>query len=217
MLNIDAIRKGNMFRSPFQWGLIEDALPPESAMALSRDFPRGGFQYRTHKLGRFCRRPLFVLPDNQMPDIANLPTEFCQLAAELNSPEYRQALSDLISVDLAQAPIEASFWRYDHAISFVPHLDLRGKIVTQVFYLNAQWPHRLGGSLRILHSNDIEDVAFQISPRCNVSSIIVRSEKSWHGITPISSEAQDSRNTLTVHFYHSNPEMIAEGLALAQA
>ena len=217
MLNIDAIRKGNMFDSPFRWGLIHDALPAGTALQLAREFPRSGFQYRKHKLGRFCRRPLYVLPDSELRDVDDLSAGFRELAVELNSAEYRNALSELISVDLSNAPIEASFWRYDHAISFVPHLDLRGKIVTQVFYLNEEWPHKWGGSLRILHGNDIEDVAFQISPRSNVSTIVMRSENSWHGITPISADTTDSRNTLTVHFYHSDPAMIAEGVALAEA
>jgi len=217
MLNFDAIRNGNMFDSPFRWGLIQDALPEAYALELAKEFPRTGFQYRKHKQGRFCRRPLFVLPNNELRNVDDLSAGFRELAAELNSAEYRSSMSELISIDLTEAPIEASFWRYDHAITFVPHLDLRGKIVTQVFYLNEEWPHKWGGSLRILHSDDIEDVAVQISPRNNVSSIVLRSENSWHAITPISPETADSRNTLTVHFYHSNPEMIAEGVALAQA
>ncbi|HEY6392339.1 MAG TPA: 2OG-Fe(II) oxygenase [Bryobacteraceae bacterium] len=217
MLNIDAIHNGRMFNNPFRWGLIENALPADAARSLCREFPRDGFQYRKHKQGRFCRRPLFVLPNNQLRNSGDLAAGFREFAAELNSPEYRRAMSELISIDLTEAPIEASFWRYDHAISFVPHLDLRGKIVTQVFYLNEEWPHTWGGSLRILHSNDIEDVAFQISPRSDVSSIILRSENSWHGITPIGAGTLDSRNTLTVHFYHNIPELIAEGVALAEA
>jgi hypothetical protein len=217
MLKIDAIHRGHMFDTPFRWGLIHDALPADAALQLARDFPRTGFQYRKHKLGRFCRRPMYVLPGNELRDVGDLSAGFRELAVGLNSPEYRKALSELISIDLSNAAIEASFWRYDHAISFVPHLDLRGKIVTQVFYLNEEWPHRWGGSLRILHSNDMEDMAFEISPRSNVSTIILRSESSWHGLTPISPDSTDSRNTLTVHFYHSDPEMIAEGVALAEA
>ncbi len=216
MLNLESIRNGRMFTRPFRWGLVENAFAPEVAERLSRNFPRGGFQYRNHKLGRFCRRPLYVLPNSEVRHVDDLTPEYREFVTVLNSAEYRQAMSSLISIDLSAAPLEASFWRYDHAITFVPHLDLRGKIVTHVFYLNQEWPHRLGGSLRILNSNDLEDVAFQISPTSSVSTILLRSETSWHGITPISPEATDSRNTLTVHFYHSDPELIAEGVALAE-
>src|SRR5687767_7342498 len=108
-----------------------------------------------------------------------------------------------MSVDLSKARLEAWFWRYDATTVFVPHRDLETKLVTQVFYLNEVWPARAGGRLRILHSKASEDLSLDIAPNMRVSSIIKRSDTSWHLITPISQEAPTSRNTITVHFHRT--------------
>jgi hypothetical protein len=202
MLNLQRTRDCRRFDRPFSFALIESPFAdPDDARLLSREFPREGFECRTHGGGRFFRRPLFVLGTSTPYLPEQLGPKALALAELLVSPEYRDTLAEAMDIDLDGTQIEAWFWRYDAETVFVPHTDQPTKLVTQVFYLNEQWPWAAGGRLRILNAEDPENVAYEIAPNLELSTIIKRSDASWHLITPVTSAAPESRNTITVHMH----------------
>jgi hypothetical protein len=204
MLNLDNIRRCRRFDRPFTFGLIEDPfLDLDAARALVGEFPSTGYEYRTHEGTHYVRRPLFVLGEDRPHQPEHLGPRTLELAGQIASPDYRALLGDVLSVDLEATRLEAWFWRYDWATGFVPHRDLESKLITQVFYMNDPWPASAGGRLRILRSESPDDVAFEIAPDLRLSTLIKRSDTSWHHVTAIGREAPNSRNTITVHFYRA--------------
>ena len=123
------------------------------------------------------------------------------LAHDLGSPAYRSAISDLVGMDLRSAPVEVNLFHYGPGAELGAHLDLADKIVTQTMYFNADWERGRGGCLKILQSKQTTDVAAEISPIVGNSAILVRSDKSWHAVTPVVNGSTESRRSLTATFY----------------
>jgi Rps23 Pro-64 3,4-dihydroxylase Tpa1-like proline 4-hydroxylase len=135
--------------------------------------------------------------------VADLTRSWSKLLGELCSPVYSSALGSLAGVDLSGAGLEVTCWLYGPGDWLGSHTDKADKIVTQVFNLNAQWEGTWGGCLRILRSADTRDVHAEIAPKANSSVVLVRSDRSWHCVTPVRAEANSlrSRQVLTATFY----------------
>ena len=61
--------------------------------------------------------------------------------------------------------------------------------MVQMFYFNQEWDSNWGGCLRILKDDNADSVFQEIPPLLNTSVILVRSDNSWHTVTPVSPEA----------------------------
>jgi len=92
-------------------------------------------------------------------------------------------------------------FHYGSGGSMDAHKDLPEKIVTHVLYFNHSWNATDGGCLRILRSSDPSDMVAEIPPLAGYSSVIVRSENSWHAVSRVASDATISRRSVTVTFY----------------
>jgi Rps23 Pro-64 3,4-dihydroxylase Tpa1-like proline 4-hydroxylase len=123
------------------------------------------------------------------------------LALDLLSPEYRAAMTTLTGCDLTEAPMEVNVFHYGPGGSMDAHRDLPEKIVTHVLYFNRSWNATDGGCLRILRSSDPSDMVAEIPPLAGYSSVIIRSENSWHAVSRVASDAAISRRSVTVTFY----------------
>ena len=202
MLNLDAIGRATIFSEPYRWGLIEHVFSSrEKAQDLVAQFPDEGFLYRKLLDGRYVRRPIYEIGKLEVYQSESLPEVYQELAEELASKEYRNALSRAINLELTDAVMEASFYRYDHGTSFAFHADFPTKLVTHVFYLNESWSKQWGGALQILGSENDEDILYEVTPQLGLSTIILRSDNSWHKVMPVERLAPDSRNTLVVQFH----------------
>ena len=204
MLNMESIANANMFTEPYQWGLVTPTFDTQSDQnALTQGFPEEGFNYRRFLNGSYMRRPFIPFGEKQcfLESGCPLPAGYQTLAREILSDEYRKAVSSGTGIDLTGAVIEASLWRYDQGTRFGAHPDASVKLLTHVIYLNAQWAHHWGGNLTINASENPDDIAFQVTPRLGLSLFIIRSDNSWHRVTPVSAMAPDSRNTLSVVFH----------------
>lgn len=105
--------------------------------------------------------------------------------------------------DLTAAPIEVNVFHYGPGSSLGPHLDLPEKLVTHVLYCNRSWNPADGGCLSILRSKDPGDVAAKIPPLVGLSSVLVRSDRSWHAVQPVVEGSRTSRRSVTVTFYRT--------------
>jgi Rps23 Pro-64 3,4-dihydroxylase Tpa1-like proline 4-hydroxylase len=87
-----------------------------------------------------------------------------------------------------------------------PHLDLQEKIVTHVLYFNTEWNEANGGCLKILNSKSMEDDVATILPVVGNSSVLVRSDCSWHAVSRVRKDAGESRRSMNVIFYRPGAE-----------
>jgi len=124
------------------------------------------------------------------------------LADELLATDYRAAMSSLTGFDLSAAPLEVNVFHYPPGGLLGAHPDLEDKIVTHVFYFNRLWNDDDGGCLSILRSSDPADVVTTISPVVGNSAVLVRSDNSWHAVSPVVKSCRLSRRSLTATFYH---------------
>lgn len=203
MINLDSLKNANLFTMPFHFGLVERPFQSrDDSERLVNEFPSDGFDRREYGKGRFFRRPLIVKGENAIHSPESLTSAHRQLGEQFLSTAYRDAVMKATNIPLDRAVVEAWFWKYDEHTEFVPHLDDATKLVTQVFYLTPGWTSAKGGLLRILHSETPDDIAYSIAPRVDLSTLIIRSETSWHYITPITPDLGFQRDSITVHFHH---------------
>ncbi len=94
-----------------------------------------------------------------------------RLADDLLSPAYRAAMTELTGRDLGSVPIEVNVFHYGPGAWLGPHLDLKDKIVTHVFYFNRAWDKTHGGCLTILKSSDISNAVADIAPIIGNSAV----------------------------------------------
>jgi Rps23 Pro-64 3,4-dihydroxylase Tpa1-like proline 4-hydroxylase len=110
-------------------------------------------------------------------------------------------MSTLTGLDLTTMPMEANVCHYGPGGSLDAHKDLPEKIVTHVLYFNRSWNREDGGCLTILRSADLSDVAAEILPIVGYSSVLVRSDSSWHAVSRVVNASVPSRRSMTVTFY----------------
>ncbi|HEY8763214.1 MAG TPA: 2OG-Fe(II) oxygenase family protein [Solirubrobacteraceae bacterium] len=209
-MNLAGLRAAALRREPYEWGFLRDGFDLDHAARLLATFPRAGFWELTgtdaEKSWTYAARPLVTL-DAGGPALAGaLHPEWRGVAQQLENQSYRQALSQAIGRDLSHAGVEASVWRWDVGTNLGPHRDMASKIVTQVFYFNVGWDPRWGGCLRILGSREPDDLIQELPPRLGSSSILVRSESSWHSVTPVSASAPAARLSLIVTWFEPGAE-----------
>jgi Rps23 Pro-64 3,4-dihydroxylase Tpa1-like proline 4-hydroxylase len=205
ILNLDAIRSTALHADPFEWALIDGAIDPADAAALLASFPEEDFWLIEDDDGEkaysYAARPLVTLGADRIASLSALAPSWVRLGEELLSPSYRHALEELIGRSLDRALMEASMWRWDADAQLGPHRDMAEKIVTQVFYLSNGWDPEWGGCLRILRSGDGADVAAELPPANGTASVLVRSESSWHSVSPVRDAARQPRRSVIVTWF----------------
>lgn len=168
-LNLDALKKTALIRDPFEFLMVPDILKREAKASLEFDFPR------ISRPGSFPVSELEYGP------------AFASLLEELRGPELRVAVSEKFGIDLSQRPtlitIRGRCRREDGRV----HTDATWKIVTVLIYLNDRWGHE-GGRLRLLRSQNLEDVVVEVPPEWGTFLAFRVSDRSWHGHRPFEGE-----------------------------
>jgi Rps23 Pro-64 3,4-dihydroxylase Tpa1-like proline 4-hydroxylase len=206
MLNISRIQETQLESVPYSWAVIDRLYSPKNAQELAATYPRDHFKtmigYDDEKEWKYEVRSLTAMGADSPAFGEHLSPAWRQLAADLVSLEYRCAVSQLTGLDLLTAPIEANVFHYGAGSWQGPHKDLPAKRVTHVLYFNEQWREQDGGHLRILHSQEMNDVFTRVSPEIGNSAIFVRSNHSWHAVEPVVAGCTRTRRSVTVTFYH---------------
>jgi Rps23 Pro-64 3,4-dihydroxylase Tpa1-like proline 4-hydroxylase len=68
-------------------------------------------------------------------------------------------------------------------------------------YFNDAWDPAWGGCLNILNSSDSADVHATILPIVGNSSLLVRSNRSWHSVSRVADQCTTSRRSVNVIFH----------------
>ena len=186
-------------QDPWHHAYVPETFPPPVARLLAEEFPAS--------LLRRCRRTQGDKPysfgtasldgDERAEDIG--PT-LAAVGRALAGERYRRLLGDLVGLELGEARLTTSVWEYGSGDSLAPHVDKPGTLVTQIFYLTPDWKTGDGGRLLILGTSDWDDVRAAYDPVLGSSTVLVRSECSWHAVEA-PSDHDRSRRSLTATFW----------------
>jgi SM-20-related protein len=205
VLRFARIERGTLATQPYEWAFIDQLFSPEDAAELSADFPRDNFKtVRGHDREKgyaYEARALVHMGADAPAHVAGLSPAWRRLAEDLLSSEYRRALTRLLGRELGSLPMEVNVFRYPPRAWLGPHVDLKDKLITHVFYFNDVWDEGQGGCLNVLRSPDMTDAAATVSPLVGQSALLVRSEHSWHAVSPVVRDCSQSRLSMTVTFY----------------
>ena len=206
MIDLNRIAQGRLETDPYEWAVVDGLFSATDAAALASTFPRDHYKrladYAGEKDFEYEARALIGMGESTISRSEELSHAWQTVAKDFLSLGYRAAMSSLIGVDLTDAPLEVNVFHYPPGGSLGAHPDLRDKIVTHVLYFNQSWNDQDGGSLTVLRSSDAGDVVQSVSPVVGNSAVLVRSDNSWHAVTPVVKSCRLSRRSLTATFYH---------------
>ncbi len=206
MINLDRIRQRRLENEPYRWAIIDGMFSPPDAALLSATFPHDRFKrhsyYGGDKDSEYEARALVGMGEQTIAGSDNLSDVWRALANDFLSPAYRAAMSSLAGIDLSLVPLEVNVFHYPPGGLLGAHADLPDKIVTHVLYFNESWNDEDGGCLNILRSSDMSDIVERISPVVGNSAVLMRSDNSWHAVSPVVKSCRLSRRSLTATFYH---------------
>ena len=205
ILNLDLIGRRPMNGAPYRWAAIDGLFSADDAARLAAAFPTDRFRdvagHDGEKGFQYAARSLIHMGASEPSHPSGLDPSWLALAGDLLSPEYRDALSRTSGLDLSAADMEANVVHYGPGAWLGPHVDLKEKILTHIFYFNTGWDPDEGGCLNILASKDPDDLVAEIQPLVGNSSLLVRSDRSWHSVSPVASGCATSRRSLNVIFH----------------
>ena len=205
MIDLNRLQPQQLRSAPYAWAAVEDLFAPADAAGLAAGYPTDHFKdvqgYDGEKGYKYRARSLVHMGAAAATRARHLSPAWRRLAETLLSEQYRAALGRLIGRDLDGALLEVNATVYGPGAWQGPHLDLREKIVTHVLYFNPAWRRDDGGCLRILRAKDPEAAAHEIVPVVGNSAVLVRSDKSWHTVTPVHPACVETRRSLNVIFH----------------
>ena len=209
-LDLDALRRARLGEPPHRWGYLPRALAPEAAASLQDTFPTSGFwrlqQHDGEKAMRFRLRCLVPLGGDRAAQPESLSPAWMALVEELLSAAYRDAFAEALGQSLDAHLLELSAWRWGPAAHLGPHVDIPRKLASEVFYFNDGWDPAWGGCLQILDSEDSGDVTEELPPTLGSASILVRSDSSWHSVSPVQAGAAEERLSVVATWQHPGTE-----------
>lgn len=223
MLNLQSIRTAAMQKVPYHWGLIKNLLSYEASCELTASFPHEEFRLSAGE-GYGYSWGKMLAPSRDIPlmlkfkddrwrqrlaqgrltsDLRHLSNIWRQLIEGLWTTSYRAAIAEMSGLNLKDCVMDIGFRRYHSGHLHFPHTDEPNKVLTHLLFFNQQWSRDWGGCLRILKNSEPESVFQDILPLSHSSVVIVRSEKSWHMVTPLTAPASESRLALRVAFFRN--------------
>lgn len=118
------------------------------------------------------------------PDTLKIEGAFAKLAAELEGPEFREAVEQKFGISLAGLPTMYTVRGWCRQEDGKIHTDSKTKVITVLLYLNEAWEAD-GGRLRLLRNGEsLENPAREVPPHGGTLLVFKRSETSWHGHEP---------------------------------
>ena len=165
LLDIDKLNAAPLRREPYDYLVVENFVRPEVFGEVSRDFPS------------------MDVPGSVPPSELDIHGRFAEMLAEMDGPAFRKAVEAKFDVDLGGKPTMFTVRGRCRATDGKIHTDSKSKIITVLLYMNDDWDAD-GGRLRILNSDDLNDVAAEVPPNGGTLLIFRRSDTSYHGHEP---------------------------------
>lgn len=177
ILNLKALESSQLQHTPYPFFVVDQSINPEQVDAVMRDFPAitGGGSYT-------------------LEDLATGPA-FDALIEELNGPAFRRLISDKLDLDLSTLPMIVTLRGVSRAKDGRIHTDSKSKIATILIYFNEPWTVNTG-KLRILNSNNMEDMVAEIAPNAGTLLAFRVTDNCWHGYPPF----EGVRRSIQINF-----------------
>ncbi|WP_335150079.1 2OG-Fe(II) oxygenase [Nostoc sp.] len=213
-----------MQKAPYNWALIKNLLSTEANLELAVSFPYEefrlsegeGYGYSWGKMLATSEDISLMLKssDNRWrqrmaqgrltSDLGHLSNVWQQLIEGLWTDSYRKAISEMSGLELNNCVMDIGFRRYKLGQLHHPHTDEPNKVLTHLLFFNQQWSEDWGGCLRILKDSQPESAFQDIFPLSDSSVVIVRSNNSWHMVTPLTCPTSECRLALRVAFFRNS-------------
>jgi hypothetical protein len=189
ILNLNKFREAALQVSPYRYMVIEDFINQEVINEAIVEFPeiisRGSFPAESLNLGDFYQK----------------------LLREFFSPELKELTAQKFNLDLSNTRGMLTFRGFTSKEDGKIHIDSKGKIITFLLYLNADWEQEQGGKLRILNNNhDISDFAAEVTPKVGTIIVFECTPNAWHGHLPFAGK----RQSLQFNYVKDNGYLIFE-------
>lgn len=177
LLDLTALKNATVNQQPFPYFVIKQSLIVDKVNSLMRDFPI------IEEGGSFT-----------LDDLESGP-QFDALIAELNGSEFRQQISEKLTLDLSVLPMIVTLRGYSREKDGRVHTDSKSKIATILIYFNEEWTAE-GGKLRILNSDNMEDSVAEVVPNAGTMLGFRVTDDCWHGHPPY----EGSRRSIQINF-----------------
>jgi SM-20-related protein len=166
IIDVDKVYNAKLETSPYEYIVVSDFIKDEWKDKLIEAYPK------VKAAGSF---PLSTVPCS---------AEFMKMIDELNSDAFRHAVETKFSLNLEGKPTMFTVRGKCRLKDGQVHTDSESKIITLLLYMNPSWETQEGGRLRVLNSNNIDDIKTEISPNVGTLLIFKRSDHSYHGHLP---------------------------------
>lgn len=177
MINIDLINTTPLKMEPFPYFTIEQSMLDKELVGLIQNFPI------INSGGSFNKEDL------------ELSEHYHSLHDSLDSEPFRQALSEKFKVNVITSPIMLTYRGFSRTKDGRVHTDSKTKLLTILIYFNDGWAIE-SGKLRILNSDDINDIAEEVNPTAGSMVAFKVTDNCWHGYPSF----EGTRNAIQVNF-----------------
>jgi len=172
ILKLDALKNAEVASTPYPYFVVENALADSEVQAVIQDFPK------IEQGGSFNIEDVEIKPN------------FDRFLKSLDTPEFRQILTDKFDVNVMEHPMMITLRGYSRQKDGRIHSDSKSKLFTVLIYLNESWDAP-NGRLRILNDDkDINNYVTEINAGPGSLVAFKVTDNGWHGYIPYEGQRQ---------------------------
>lgn len=172
ILKLDALKNAEVSHIPYPYFIVENALADSEVQAVIQDFPK------IEQGGSYNIEDVEIKPN------------FDRFLKSLDTPEFRQILTDKFDVNVMEHPMMVTLRGYSRQKDGRIHSDSKSKLLTILIYLNESWDAP-NGRLRILNNdNDINNYVTEINAGPGSLVAFKVTDNGWHGYIPYEGQRQ---------------------------
>ena len=172
ILKLDALKNAEVVTTPYPFFVVENALADSEVQAVIKDFPK------IEQGGSFNIEDVEIKPN------------FDRFLKSLDTPEFRQILTDKFDVNVMEHPMMITLRGYSRQKDGRIHSDSKSKLLTILIYLNESWDAP-NGRLRILNDDkDINNYVAEINAGPGSLVAFKVTDNGWHGYIPYEGQRQ---------------------------
>lgn len=172
ILKLDALKNAEVASTPYPYFIVENALADSEVQAVIQDFPK------IEQGGSFNIEDVEIKPN------------FDRFLKSLDTPEFRQILTDKFDVNVMEHPMMITLRGYSRQKDGRIHSDSKSKLLTVLIYLNESWDAP-NGRLRILNDDkDINNYVTEINAGPGSLVAFKVTDNGWHGYIPYEGQRQ---------------------------
>lgn len=172
ILKLDVLKNAEVASTPYPYFVVENALADSEVQAVIQDFPK------IEQGGSFNIEDVEIKPN------------FDRFLKSLDTPEFRQILTDKFDVNVMEHPMMITLRGYSRQKDGRIHSDSKSKLLTVLIYLNESW-EAPNGRLRILNDDkDINNYVTEINAGPGSLVAFKVTDNGWHGYIPYEGQRQ---------------------------